>query len=353
MNEPAARFDAVGLIALTSTLLVRSGIAPDRAGIIATLLVEGDLLGHTTHGLALLPGYLQQIASGGMATSGEPELIVDRPAVALWDGRRLPGLWLADRAVETACARAHVHGIAAVSIRNSGHIGCLAVFLERPAREGFLVMVSSSDPASKGVAPFGGTAPLLSPNPVAVGIPTGGDPIMIDVSTSITTVGMARRLRQSGGRFPAPWAVDATGAATDDPAVLGADPPGALLPVGGLDHGHKGYALSLFVEALTQAVSGFGRADPPNPGGASVWIQVIDPALFAGTAAFNRQTSWLADACRATPAKPGAAPVRLPGEQGLARKRDGLANGVRLDPALLVALQPWAERWEIGMPSAR
>jgi LDH2 family malate/lactate/ureidoglycolate dehydrogenase len=243
--------------------------------------------------------------------------------------------------------------MAAVSIRNSHHIGCLAVFLEQPARDGLMVMVSSSDPSVKGVAPFGGTAPLMTPNPLAIGIPTRGDPIMIDISASITTIGLANRLRQNGGRFPGHWAIDASGAATDDPTVLVADPPGALLPVGGLDHGHKGFALGLFVEALTQAVSGFGRADPQTGWGASVWVQVIDPRLFAGLDQFTKQTGWLVDACHANPPRPNAPPVRLPGEQGLARKHTALDKGIPLHPGILDALKPWAERREIKLPAAR
>ena len=354
MTEAVTRFDATELHTFASTLLVRGGVAADRASTIATLLVEGDLLGHVTHGVALLPIYLQRLASGEMVGSGEPGVIVDRPAVAVWEGNRLPGNWLTARAVEIACTRAHVHGLAAISIRNSGHIGCLAAYLEKPARDGFLVMVSSSDPGVKGVVPFGGAAPLLSTNPIAVGIPTPGDPIMIDVSTSITTFGMARRLRQAGRRFPAKWAVDADGNATDDPGALVADPPGAMLPVGGLDHGHKGYGLSLFVEALTQALSGLGRADPTKVvSGASVWVQVIDPALFAGAEEFTRQTGWLVAACRANPPRPGEPPVRLPGEQGLARKRDALANGVPLDESVLAVVRPWAQRLDVAMPAPR
>jgi LDH2 family malate/lactate/ureidoglycolate dehydrogenase len=349
-GSDGARFRVPDLIAFAAALLSHSGMAQDRAGTVAGLLVEADLLGHTTHGLALLAGYLQQIGSGGMAVSGDPDVMSDRGAALVWDGKRLSGLWLTARAVEAASERARAHGIGAVSIRNSHHIGCLAAFLEAPARKGLMVMVASSDPSVKGVAPFGGTEPLMTPNPIAVGIPTESEPILIDISASITTMGLADRLRRSGGRFPAAWAIDAVGNPTDDPAVLTEEPPGTILPVGGLDHGHKGYALALIVEALTQATSGFGRADPPAGWGASVWVQAIDPAMFAGLDAFTRQTSWLADACRANPPRPGFAAVRLPGEQGLARKREALAHGVALHPGILEALQPWAERLKVGVP---
>ena len=344
----AGRYRPEELRALATALFERAGLAGDRASCVARLLVEADLLGHTTHGLALAPGYLQAIAAGSMAVAGDPEVLSDRGAGVLWDGRGLLGLWLTDQAVALATERARSHGLCTVSIRRSHHIGCLAVFLEHAARAGFMVSVASSDPAMASVAPFGGSAPVMTPNPLAVGIPTDGDPILIDVSMSITTNGMSDRLRKAGSRYPGAWAIDAAGNATDDPAVLWADPPGTILPLGGLEYGHKGYALALMVEALTQGLAGFGRADGPTEWGASVWVQVIDPVAFGGLDAFQRQTGWLAQACRDNAPPPGGGKVRLPGEQGLARKRAADADGVALYPTILDALAPWVAK--LGVP---
>ena len=102
------------------------------------------------------------------------------------------------------------------------------------------------------------------------------------MSASITTNGMTARLRNAGRRFPGPWAITAAGEATDDPNALAAQPPGTLLPSGGKDHGHKGYNLALAMEALSQGLSGHGRADPLTGWGASVYVQVMDPGAFGG-----------------------------------------------------------------------
>jgi L-lactate dehydrogenase len=122
--------------------------------------------------------------------------------------------------------------------------------------------------------------------------------------------------------------------------------------MGGLDHGHKGYALGLMIEALTSGLAGLGRADPPEGWTANVFIQVLDPALYGSRDAFVRQTSWLADACRKTPARPGFSRVRLPGETGLRRRADQLAHGVELYPGILPALVPWAEKFGIALLDA-
>ena len=340
------------LIEYAAGLFAAAGCDGDKPAVIATGLVEADLLGHTTHGLQLAPAYLAELATGSMVGRGEPTVRNDRGAAVTWDGGRLPGVWLAAKAVELACARAVTYGVATVIIRNSHHIGCLAAFLERATERGLMITTACSDPATASVAPFGGRRAVFTPDPLAVGIPTDGDPILIDSSASITTNGLANRLRKEGMAFPGSWALDASGEPTDDPETLFTDPPGTLLPTGGMDHGHKGYGLALMVEALTQGLGGFGRADAPQGWGASVFVQVHDPAAFGGIEAFRRQTGWLAKACRATPPMPGVESVRLPGERGLAHKRRANAKGLSLYPGILDALQPYAEKFGIALPTA-
>lgn len=348
MADGGERYRVADLIDYAAALFAAAGCDGDKPAVIAAGLVEADLLGHTTHGLQLAPSYLAELAAGRMTPAGEPAVVADRGAAVTWDGRRLPGVWLAAKAVALAADRAPTFGTATVVIRNSHHIGCLAAFLQPATDRGLMAVVASSDPAAASVAPFGGRRAVFTPDPLAVGIPTDGDPILIDISASITTNGLANRLHREGGRFPGPWALDAAGRPTDDPAALFADPPGTLLPTGGTDHGHKGYGLALLIEALTQGLGGFGRADAPSNWGASVFVQVIDPAAFGGADAFRHQTGWTAAACRSSPPVPGVEAVRLPGQRGLERKRQALAEGVALYPGLMAALAPHAAR--LGVP---
>lgn len=345
-----ARHRPADLIAYATALFAAAGCDGDKPERIAAGLVEADLLGHTTHGLHLAPGYLRELATGTMTPTGEPEVVADRGAAVTWDGRRLPGVWLTSRAVDLAVDRAAKHGMATVVIRRSHHIGCLAAFLQQATDRGMMVIVASSDPAVASVAPFGGRTAVFTPDPIAVGIPTEGDPILIDMSASITTNGLTDRLRKEGRRFPGQWALDAAGNPTDDPEVLYTDPRGTLLPTGGADHGHKGYGLALLVEALTQGLGAFGRADPPAGWGASVFVQALDPAAFGGADAFRRQTEWTAQACRSSPPVPGVDAVRLPGQRGLENKRRALSEGVKLYPGILAALAPHADRLGVKGP---
>ena len=346
------RYPADALRAHAFALLTRAGLAEERARVVAEILVEGDLLGHDTHGLALLAPYLGEIERGAMASRGDLVVVNERPAALLWDGCRLPGPWLTQHAVDTAIERARIYGTATVVIRRSHHIACLAAYLRRATEQGFVLLLACSDPNAASVAPFGGTRAVFTPDPLAIGFPTTGDPVLVDVSASITTNGMSARLHKQGRRFAHDWLLDAGGQATDDPAVLFTDPPGTILPLGGLDAGHKGYGLALLVEALTGGLAGFGRADPKQGWGATVFVQALDPDAFGGREAFVHQAEFIAAQCRGNPPRPGVDAVRLPGERALARRREQLARGVQLHESILPALEPWAQKFGVALLAA-
>lgn len=350
MTRDERRYPASSLVTFAHALFARAGVRDDIACDIAAVLVDGDLLGHTTHGLALAAPYLAELAQGTMAKTGEPQVLRSMPAAQTWDGGRLPGPWLTLRALDAAAAMASSEGTGTVAVRRSHHIACLAAYLRRATDRGLMAIVMSSDPVAASVAPFGAVSPVFTPNPIAAGIPTSGDPILLDVSASLTTNGLTARLHRAGEKLPHAWVQDAQGNPSDDPRVLFEEPKGTLLPLGGLDAGHKGYGLALLVEAMTAALTGFGRADPKEGWGATVFVQVFDPGAFSGLHAFRRQMDWLADACHGATPRPGVERVRLPGERGLKLMREQLATGVALHPAILPSLEPWAAKLRVEMP---
>ena len=346
------KYSADALTRHASSLLVAAGMEPQKAATVAEILVEGDLMGHDTHGLALLGPYLNELANRAMTPTGQPKVINQRPATQVWDGLRLPGPWLVVQAMEACATMARTYGTGTVVVRRSHHIAALTAYLKRATDQGFLMLLYCSDRNSASVAPYGGRDPVFTPNPMAFGIPTGGDPILVDVSCSITTNGMSGRLAKEGKRFPGKWLLDDQGEPTDDPKFGLPGGGGSIQLLGGTDAGHKGYGLTLLVESLTGGLAAHGRADPKEGWGATVFVQLLDPEAFGGLEGATRQIDFVAAACHAsTPRTPGQ-PVRLPGERGLARRAEQLASGVVLHPSIAPLLAPWQEKFGIAAPAA-
>ena len=344
------RFAASELLDFAAALFCAAGLAPDRAAVVAEILVEGDLIGHSTHGLQLVPRHLEAINKGVTKKRGDPEVVSDHVSALTWDGNYLPGPWLVRQAMNIAFDRIRTLPVVSVVIRRSGHIGCLAAYPRLAAERNLMMLLTTSDPAVRIVAPHGSIEPRYTPNPIAAGWPTGGDPVIIDACPSTTTGGMVGRLTRAGKRFPGSWLVDSEGRPSDDPSVVGRPGGGAILPLGGVDLGHKGFALALIVEALTSALSGYGRADNVKQDGAAVFLQLIDPGMFGGLAQFHREADWLANACTSAKPRPGGPPVRMPGARGLALRRKQLANGVELHAETIPELNKSAIRFGIKMP---
>ena len=351
LNELDGPYSYEIMFDFAETLLRAAGLEQDRARVVTDILLEGDLMGHSTHGLQLLGSYLKALDEGTMRKKGDPAVISDRGSAVCWDGRYLPGPWLTVKAIELAMQRIETHPVVTFAIRRSHHIAALAAYPKRVTDRGRMILLCSSDPSVQSVAPFGGITPLYTPNPVAAGIPTRTEPIIIDTSMSCLAVGTANRLAKESKRAPYPWFMDGGGNPTDDAVVLTQDPPGSILPLGGIELGFKGFALGLLIEALTAGLGGSGRAAGISRWGASVFLQIIDPDAFGGLQRFVTETQWLSDACRAVSPRPGSPPVRLPGQRALALREQQLSGGIRLYPGIMSGLREWAERYDVSLPS--
>ena len=320
-----------------------------------TILVDGDLLGHTTHGLALLPGYLDEIEKGTMRERRRA------------DGRRMrapprrrgtatgcpgPGSRCA-RSTPRPRWRARYGTGTVVDPPLASHRVPRRLSEARDRSRADAALVHCSDPSIASVAPFGGVSPVFTPNPLA-----GGHS---DVGRSDPARHLGELHDQRPHRAPAQGAARSCrirgcrtrrATPTADPAVLFNEPKGTLLPLGGLDAGHKGYALALLVEALTAGLAGFGRADPPEGWGATVFVQVLDPAAFGGRDAFARQIDL---ARRRLPRRDAAArrsrACGCPASAGSRAMREQREHGVALHPTILPALAPWAEKLGVASPT--
>jgi L-lactate dehydrogenase len=347
----SSRYEYAVLLDFAARLGEKAGLPRDRARIQAEVLLEGDLMGHTTHGLALLPGILSGLESGAIRATGEPVKISDRGSAILWDAERLPGTWMLTQAISEARRRIAEHPVVSMVLNHMTHIAALGAYLRQATDHGLVILIMNSDPSMRTVVPAGGAEPQLAANPLAFGYPTDADPVLIDISSSSVANGWVRRWSAEKKRLPGKWLLDASGNVTDEPNALFGPPPGAMLPLGGLELGHKGFALGLIVEALTAGLAGFGRADEAKAsGGTPVFLQLIDPDAFAGKSALRREAGWLAKACRASKPLREGTRVRMPGDSALAARHEQLKSGVALYPSIMPELRKWADKLQVPAP---
>jgi L-lactate dehydrogenase len=186
---------------------------------------------------------------------------------------------------------------------------------------------------------------------MAMGIPTRSEPILIDQCTSVASNAYFDGYAEAGEKLPERLLVDASGHPTDDPTVLGAEPGGSIMPLGGETFGYKGFAFALMVEAFALALPGYGRRDKPNRYGQGVFLQVIDPDKFAGSSAYLDEVDHLVASISASQQRQNHAAIRLPGHNALATMRRQHAEGVTVDGATFARLATWMKRLDIAAPA--
>ncbi|RUO31270.1 Ldh family oxidoreductase [Aliidiomarina soli] len=348
------RFDAQQLLHFGQSVLTAAGASPEIAADTAKYLLEGDLLGYSTHGYKRLYFNAKLLAEGQARGEGDISVLKQRAAVASWDANFLPGPFVAAKAVRQACDMARDAGTATIVVRRAQHVASLAAYLQLATEQGLLISLLCSTPAQASVAPFGGKAAVFSPNPFAIGVPTSDKPLLLDMSFSMTAAGKIRQYWER--QQPLPWQaiVRADGQLSSDPADYIEGEGAAILPLGGTELGYKGYGLCLMSEIWTMSLSNYGRLDGASDGESNaLFVQVLDPSAFGETADFLRVTDDLVARCKACPPLHSDSPVRIPGERALAKRAYQLQQGVKLDDATWGRLQRAAQRFSVTPPTVR
>lgn len=311
------------------TALVAHGATQSDADFQADTLLEGDLRGHPSHGIRRLPVLVGRLRAG-LIVSGTPathEWLTDS-ALSV-DGKRGFGTVVSRDAVDEIVARAASTGIAIATIRNANHVGMLAPYVERMTARGCIGLAFTISEAL--VHPWGGMSAMVGTNPIGIGVPTLGDPLVLDMSTGSTSAGKIIDYAARGQEIPPGWAVDAAGVPTTD-ATAALD--GAISPFGGA----KGYALGLAIEVLVGALTGsalgrdvLGTLDTENVSSKGDVFIAISLDRLGGSASLSTVTSYLA-AVRSSGAGDGS--VSAPGDRARVTRQERLDNGMPIDQDL-------------------
>jgi len=315
---------------LVTAIFAGAGSAPAEATAVAEHLVEANLVGHDSHGVIRIAPYVNWVRENKLIPNREPRTVLAAGSIGVLDGQLGYGQVMARHATELAIKLATQHGIAAVALYNSGHVGRVGAWATLAAEAGLisLCFVNTSGGGIL-VAPTGGIDRRLSANPIAIAVPTrGAKPLLVDMSTCAIAEGKIRVAFNKGQKVPDGCIIDAHGQPTNDPRVFYADPPGAILTVGG----HKGFGLGVMVEMLAGALTGGGcsRLGVPRLEQAMFTI-TIDPRKFQSEDTFAGEVRQYIDFVKSSRTVTPGGEILMPGEPEERCRAARTANGIELD----------------------
>ncbi|RXT55980.1 hypothetical protein B6S44_07810 [Bosea sp. Tri-44] len=346
----SGRYSAEALRSFAAALLEAAGTPPGNAALVAQALVDADIEGLASHGLLQLPMYLERIERKSVDPAASGEIVVDTGARLTIDARNGLGHVTAERACDIAIARAAEHGVAIVAIRNAFHFGAAGRFARKIALTGKIGIVMAN---TRPMLPApGGAEAVVGNNPLALAIPTGGEPIVLDLAMSAGAMGKVRLAASNSEPIPEGWAQTAEGLPTRDAAEA---IKGVLLPAAGA----KGFGLAVMIDLIAGGLSAGGigsevqplYGDLSRPYGSANLFMAIEIEGMRPLAEFETAAATFTDHIRQSRPVPGAPPIRLPGDRATqARSRfDGFCPLAR---TTLAALQASAGRLGVAIPIA-
>lgn len=327
MNDrPAGPFSPATLRTFFSSAFAAAGVVPAEAAIVADALIEAEERGYASHGVMRLPSFLDLARGGGLQSPARIDVLREAPASFNIDAHDGWGPVVGLRVMQMCVERARQTGVCVASIVHLGHMGRLGYYVEAAVRENLIgICALSGNPASAAMAPWGGREARLSTNPLALGFPyPGGDPVVVDVSSTQAARGKIQLAAAKGEPIPDTWALDGDGYPTTDPKA-GLPPAGSLAPLGG----HKGYAIAVAVELLCGGLAG----EYPLKS-AGVFMAAIDASASTSMDEYARAVAGLDELVRSSPLRPGFDEILLPGAGSARRKRAAERDGIHV-PAVV------------------
>jgi uncharacterized oxidoreductase len=311
-----------------------AGSAADEANIIADHMVEANLRGHDSHGVGLIPNYLDHLAGGTVFSNRKGRVVSEDGSLIVYDGERAWGQIAAREAVMIGITKARETGVAVVALRNPHHIGRVGTYGEICAEAGLIsfhfVNVTDARPA---VAPWRGTDARFSTNPVCIAIPgpEPDRPIILDMATSVVAMGKVRVARNKGEQMKPGILIDGEGRPTTDPGAMYRQPRGAVMTFGE----HKGYALAFVCEMLAGALCGSGTMSPERQGAGTatngMLTIVIDPSRLIDREWLRAEITAMTQYITASPPSRPDEPVLIPGDPERLTRAERLKNGIPVD----------------------
>jgi LDH2 family malate/lactate/ureidoglycolate dehydrogenase len=331
-------------------LLIAAKVPHAKADLVARSLVAANLRGVDSHGLQLLPFYIEQILQGNIDTHSDGRIVSESAACLVFDGQNGIGQWISETCCGHAIRLARAQGLGMVVARESNHFGAAAFWAQHMSSAGLIGMVMCN--ASPLVAPWQGREPRFGTNPICVSVPGPGNTWLLDMAT--TTVALGKILNaQFQGRttIPSGWAMDSQGVPTEDVQTA---LTGLLMPLGG----YKGSGLAMMAEILCAVLSGGamctelgGIRIPGQPMRVSQFFLAIDVARFLPLDQFHQRMQSLVAMVKSSAPATGYDEVLVAGDPEWRSEDLRRRDGIPLSPGVWQSLTDAANRLGVPLPS--
>ncbi|GAB4333500.1 MAG: Ldh family oxidoreductase [Dehalococcoidia bacterium] len=336
---------------LGTALYVRLGVPEANARLTVETLIEADLRGVESHGVAhLVDFYVRRLQRGAINPRPDVRVVHQAPATAVVDGDRGLGFVVAHAAMDMAIEKARETGLGFVSVRNSTHYGAGFHYALKAARKDMVGI--SMTTGGNIVVPPGGRKRVYGANVISVASPTGrGFDFVLDGSTSAVAGGKLEIARRRGLPIPEGWALDEEGRPTTDPHAFLRG--GGLLPLGGdPQHGaYKGFGLAIVADIMTGVLSGAGASVTlPGDGAAAHMLGAVRIDAFLPHEEFLGHIDTLIDRLKAVERQPGVTEILIPGELEARLERERLAAGaIPLHQDIVAGMNAAADELDVGI----
>ena len=318
------------------------GLKNTSAEIISDALLEADLRGKDSHGIARLPIYIERIERGLIEPQGLPQLVTKYGTASIYDGNNGLGHILAYKVMKKCTVEAIKTGVSVAGVRNANHFGMAAYYAEVPTKKKMIGFICCN--AAPAMAPFGGTVPVLGSNPLAIAVPTPwGHPLTVDMATTVISRGKIRNLVEGGDIGQFALCKDGFPARNVKEAL-----EGSLLPMGG----YKGFGLALMIDIIAGVLTGamFGKyigstRDMTKETGIGFFVGVLNVEALMELSTFYKR---LEDICEQVRASNSCLinRQRLPGDKSYKIREHRLKEGIPLKKSLIKKLSILGKRYE-------
>jgi L-2-hydroxycarboxylate dehydrogenase (NAD+) len=363
VSEETIIVQADPLKAFCQQVFEQLNVAPVDADVTADVLVQADLRGIGSHGVARLRRYVNGLREGQMIPKPDITVVHETATTALIDGGGGLGPPISVRGMGTAVAKAQEMGVGFVAVRNSNHYG-IAAYYAMLALEHDCIGISMTNADCLMVPTFGRDA-MLGTNPISVAVPSEKErPFILDMATSVIPKGKIEVYQRSGEELPSGWATDERGIASTDAARvlnnLNTRAGGGVLPLGGMGElfgGHKGYGLALLVDILCGVLPGAGYADTiypktsegkPLPANVGHFFGAFRVGGFRPLEDFQTTMDDIIRRIKASPKAEGQQRIYIHGEKEFEAAEERMATGIPLSPEVAADLKAIAEELKIS-----